>query len=148
MSPENETIDNGILLVTGSNLRAEQIDRPLAYMLANCMLNMVEKAGGNTKVTVISDLWYLNSEPLKELPTISIGSPNINAVTAFFSRRLENVLVIDNQLSIQMDLSFQDLRAAIWGIDLKHTQESIFLFKEKGYLEKFVNATCKWYSHP
>ncbi len=148
MSPDNETLENGILIVTGSNLKAEQADRPLAYMLANCMHEKLKQAGSCSKVTVISDLWYLNSEPLKELPTITIGSPNINAVTAFFSRRLENVLVIDNMLSIQMDLTCQDLRVALWGNDLKHTKESIFLFKEKGYLDKFVSATCKWYSHP
>ena len=148
MSPEKETFENGILIVTGSNLHAEQTDRPIAYLVANAIQDKLHAIGSGSKVTVISDLWYLNSEPLKELPTISIGAPNINAVTAFFSRRLDNVLTIDNTLTIQMDVDCNDLRVALWGSSTKNTQEAIILFNEKGYLNRFVDATCKWYSHP
>ena len=148
MSPETETFENGILIVTGSNLHAEQTDRPMAYLLANALQDRLKAIGSSSKVTVISDLWYLNSEPLKELPTISIGAPNINAVSAFFSRRLDNILSIDNTLTIQMDVSCTDLRVALWGSCTKNTQEAIILFNEKGYLNQFIEATFRWYSHP
>ncbi len=148
MSPDNETLENGILIVTGSNIRAEQTDRPMAYILARDIIEKTAIMGTGARVTVISDLWYLNSEPLKELPTISIGGPKINAASAYLSRRLENLLIIDNTLTIQLDPTYQDLRVSLWGTDTCRTQDAISIFKQKGYLDKFLQATCKWYSHP
>ncbi len=81
-----------LLIVTGSSLRAEEVDRPLAYYLkqridqwpgphaadgAEADPEAAEEpsAVAPMRVLVVSDFRWMNDEPLQELPTISIGGP-------------------------------------------------------------------------
>ena len=67
MVPESELLENGVLIVTGSNLRAEKGDRPMAYRLKSTIENMFNGQSDRHTVVVISDLWYLNAETLQTL---------------------------------------------------------------------------------
>ena len=82
MFPDNEIIKTGLLIVTGSTLRAEQMDRPLAYHLKDVIEKQLVELSGDLQIVVISDLWYLNSQSLQKIPTISVGGPGVNAVAA------------------------------------------------------------------
>ena len=115
MSNCGEIAERGLLIVTGSNLRAEMADRPLAYDLQQRAQEFACEEGQELLIAVISDLWYLNAEALQARPMIAVGGPGVNAVSANLYRRLPNVLVADNALAIQMDPHLQDLRAAVWG---------------------------------
>jgi len=128
-----------ILLVTGSTLRAEIADRPLAYRLRKMIRRRLED-DDFWRPVVVSDIWYLNSESLQRQPTISVGGPGVNAVSQFFYSRLPSALAIDGTLLIQMDIEMKDHRCCIWGMDHARTVEALRLFVRKGYLDRFLEG--------
>ncbi len=137
---DSDLARSGMVIVTGSVIRAEEADRPLAYRLKNTIGQRLDQSDNDFPVIVISDLWYLNSVALQEAPAISIGGPGINAVSAHFFKRIPNALMVDNRLLIQLDPELEDLRACIWGIDHALTVNALELFINKGYLDSFLEA--------
>jgi len=135
---------NGLVIVTGANIHAERYDRPLAYHVKNIIENDYATVG-EFSVVVMSDLWYLNAEPLRRLPTISLGRPGVNALGAHLLKRLPHVLAVDNALLIQLDPAFVDLRASIWGTDHDLTVNATDLFVKKGYLKRFLEGAVQRY---
>jgi len=145
MIPDENLAENSLLVVTGSSLRAELADRPLAYRMKTFIEQKLEQMGfdsADPTVAVLSDLWYLNVEALHRLPTISLGGPKVNALSAYLSKRLSNALVVDNALIIQMDLDKEDLRACIWGSNCQNTASALDIFVKKGYLEQFLHVAA------
>ena len=49
-------------------------------------------------VVVCSDVWRLNDESISTRPTISIGGPGVNALSAFLGDKLSSVFVVEDQL--------------------------------------------------
>lgn len=139
MPLEEEDATNLILIVTGSTVRAETCDRPLAYRLARAIRRRMAKEACLQPV-VISDIWYLNSESLQRLPTISIGGPGVNAVSQFFFAKLPTALGIDGLLLIQMDVALEDHRCCIWGMDHHKTVDALKVFATCGYLDQFLEG--------
>ena len=66
-----------VLLVVGAHLEAEVTDRALGYRLREQILAW--QAGADCpqplRPVVCTDLWYLNNQPLRQRPAISIGRP-------------------------------------------------------------------------
>ncbi|HEX2974098.1 MAG TPA: hypothetical protein VHP11_17325 [Tepidisphaeraceae bacterium] len=124
MPLEEEDASNLILIVTGSTLRAEACDRPLAYRLQRMIRKRMAKEVFLRPV-VIGDIWYLNSEELQQLPTISVGGPGVNATSQFFFPKLPTALGIDGLFTIQMDVAQEDHRCCIWGLDHHKTIQAI-----------------------
>jgi len=136
----SENMRKKILVVTGSTLRAEECDRPLAYRVKG---RIDELCGGDTRkhAIVMSDIWYLNNKVLQSLPVISVGGPSVNAVSALlFQKHLPYALAVDNTFIIQMDVSFKDCRAAIWGTNHETTEEAVEIFLKEDYIGRFVRA--------
>ena len=133
-------MERGILIVTGSCLQAELADRFLAYRLKE----FIEKQFDNENIAcppiviVLSDLWYLNTESLHELPMISVGSPHVNAVSAHLVNRLPRAVHIEKKLIIQMDLDLRDRRVTIWGCNGTMTGQALQIFTKRGYLARFL----------
>ena len=77
---------NAVLIVVGAHLRAEEADRPLGYELKRRIEAWRDKHLGQLTVPlgaiVCSDLWYLNDVELQKRPTVCIGGPGVNALTA------------------------------------------------------------------
>lgn len=145
MFPDNEIIKTGLLIVTGSTLRAEQMDRPLAYHLKDVIEKQLVELSGDLQIVVISDLWYLNSQSLQKIPTISVGGPGVNAVAANLYEKLSKTLIVEERLVIQMDLHLQDLRASVWGTNHDLTVNATELFIDRGHLKNFVSAVLAQY---
>ena len=130
MPLEEEDTSNLLLIVTGSTLRAEGCDRPLAYRLQR-LIRKRTAPEAFLRPEVISDIWYLNSEALQELPTISIGGPGVNAVSQFFFAKLPTALGIDGLLRIQMDVALEDHRCCIWGMDHSKTIDALRVLRQR-----------------
>jgi hypothetical protein len=88
---------------------------------------------------VCSDLWYLNNQPLRLRPTITLGRPEINAVTAFLASRVPTAMVVDESFRIQLDPELIDLKACVWGADARDTSEALSCFVER-YLSAYLDA--------
>lgn len=135
--------DRLILIVTGAHLRAEASDRPLAYRLAEKLRPAIAKACDEDDqapgVLVCSDIWWLNNDALRTRPTISIGAPDVNALTAYLADKLPFVYSIEGQLGVQMDLDFVDPWATIWGVSERTTTQAVEAFEAK-YLDHFAKG--------
>lgn len=144
-------VDRLIPIVTGVQLNAELGDRPLAYRVeaeAKEILGRLigpPEAGGPPRLApaVVSDVFYLNHEPLQTRPTISIGGPGMNALSAALVNELPTVVAIENVLVVQMDLEWNDVRCAVWGMDHLDTVRAVELFLTKGYLETFLRGVVE-----
>jgi hypothetical protein len=130
-------LDSLILIVVGSTLRAEEKDRPLAQQLvAEIQKRLPEDSDWQS--LVVSDLYYINNQELHRCPTISFGGPGVNHLSGMYFRELPAALAVDNVLLIQMDVTVQDLRACIWGMNHETTVEALHTFIEKGHLERYL----------
>jgi len=137
--------DRLVLIVTGSSLRAEAEDRPLAYALRDRLLMERDKQTGRAgddppfDALICSDIWRLNTDSLRGCPTISVGGPDVNALTAYLTDKIDSAYVVEDALMVQVDLDFADLRACCWGVDRARTAKAVDSFAEK-YLDAYVKA--------
>jgi len=125
-----------ILIVTGSSLRAEQMDRPLAYYLQS-QIDELGTGRDDRMGLVLSDRYYLCHPDLHQLPLISVGGPGVNKLAQKLLKKLSAVLAVEDKFFIQMDADGEDLRASIWGMDNPQTQIAVVTFAER-YLPKFA----------
>ncbi len=139
-----------LLIVTGAHLRAETYDRAIAYRLRERVMARLnerfgpEKHGRPHPLTplVCSDLWYLNNEPLRSRPTISVGGPDVNALTAYLADKLPSVLAVEDVYLVQMDPDLVDVAACCWGADAESTLAAVEAFEAR-YLEEFLEEAAK-----
>lgn len=135
-----------LLIVTGSTLRAEDVDRPLAYYLKQRIEHWPEdpKAASpySFRVRVVADFRWIHDEPLQVLPTISIGGPGVNALSHRWLEEVPVSLAVDEQYYIQMDPDLDEPRASIWGMDNPTTQIAVSVFLER-FLPRFLEHCAK-----
>ena len=139
-----------LLIVTGSSLRAEDMDRPLGYYLKQRIEQSLHDATAASHqgledyiVRVVADFRWIHDEPLQTLPTISLGGPGVNALA---HRWLEDVpvsLAFSERYFIQMDPDLSEPRASVWGMDNATTQIAVSVFIDR-FLPRFLVrcATC------
>lgn len=132
-----------VLIVTGSSLRAEELDRPLAYYLLQQVEEGLATAAPDDgyRSRVVSDLRWMHDEPLQQLPTLSLGGPGVNLLAHRWLEELPLSLAVDNEYYLQMDPDLLDLRASIWGMDNATTQIAVSAFVRRflpRYLERCV----------
>jgi hypothetical protein len=133
-----------ILVVAGSTLRAEELDRPLAYYLKQQVERELARrlTGGldetPARVLVLADFRWMNDKPLQALPTISVGGPGVNAVAHLWFEELPFTYAVDEQFCIQMDPELVEARASIWGMDNPTTQIAASIFVER-FLPRFLD---------
>lgn len=124
--PENST-----LIVCGAHLRAEWYDRPIAYRLRERMAGVLGEG-----VLVCTDLWYLNHDELRHRPTVSVGGPEVNALSAYLAARLPSALVVQGRCVVQFDEEGGEPIAACWGAGPEGTLAAVEAFAER-YLGAF-----------
>lgn len=139
--------DRLILIVTGAHLLAEAADRPIAYALRQRLAQWLAEHGEQEspeqpRVLVCSDVWYLNNDPLRARPTISLGGPGVNALSAYLADKLPSAFAIENVLLVQADLDFVEVIACCWGRDAAATAAAVDAFTER-YLDAFMDAALK-----
>jgi hypothetical protein len=130
-----------LLIVTGSVLRAEELDRPLAYYLkqrVESYLDAHEPSLGPFEVRVVADFRWIHDELLQELPTISVGGPGVNALSQRWLKEVPLSLAVDERYYLQMDPDLEEPRASIWGMDNTTTQIAVSVFAER-FLPRFLD---------
>jgi hypothetical protein len=135
-----------IPIVVGAHPRAEADDRPIAYALAAEIERRLDRAGGPApRVTLCTDLWYLNDDRLRTMPTVSVGGPEVNALSAFLGDRVPSAFAIDGRLVVQMDLELGDPVACCWGVGAEATRAATEAFSDR-YLDLFLDAALRRWS--
>ncbi len=134
-----------LLIVVGAHLRAEDADRPLAYRLRDHINEWVDRHRQSLstpiKPVVCTDIWYLNHTVLHARPTVSIGGPGVNALSSHFARSIAGKSDDEQQVVLQIDPEFTDLRVSIWGTNHDLTIKGVDLFLSD-YLEAFLRAVA------
>lgn len=130
-----------LMVVVGAHVHAEEHHRPIAYQLCERISAMSRDELGSEGVRplVCTDLWWLNDPAMRERPTISIGGPEVNALTAYLTDKLPSAYAVDGALAVQLDVEFADPLAACWGTDPRQTASAVDVFC-RTYLRGFVRA--------
>jgi hypothetical protein len=130
-----------LLIVCGSTLRAEEVDRPLAYYLKQQVEERLRAAEGASsepwQVCVVADFRWIHDDPLQAMPTISIGGPGVNALAHRWLEEVPVSLAVDERYYIQMDPDLDEPRASVWGMDNATTQIAVSVFIER-FLPRFL----------
>jgi hypothetical protein len=128
-----------LLVVVGSTLRAEELDRPLGYFLRQRIEQAWDARGEHEplQVLVIADFRWLHEEELHGHPTVSIGGPGVNALAQQWLEEVPLSLAVEDQYYIQMDPDLEEPRASIWGMDNATTQIAVSVFIER-FLPRFL----------
>lgn len=142
-----------LLIVTGSTLRAEEMDRPLGYYLKQQIessLSQPPKAGQHSiddyVVHVIADFRWIHDEALQRLPTISLGGPGVNALAHKWLEEVPVSLAYNERYFIQMDPDLVEARASIWGMDNATTQIAVAVFLDR-FLPRFLDRCASSTAH-
>jgi hypothetical protein len=139
-----------LLIVTGSTLRAEEVDRPLAYYLKQRVEQYQAEhkpSGGPLDVRVVADFRWIHDEPLHTLPTISVGGPGVNALAHRWLEVVPVSLAVDGRYYLQMDPDLEEPRASIWGMDNVTTQVAVSVFIDR-FLPRFLEHSATSISNP
>jgi len=134
--------DDKILIVVGAHPIAEREHRAIAYTLRQRMAEALCAAAldhTTPEVLVCTDVWYLNDESIRSMPTVSIGAPGVNALTAFLASKLPSAFVIDDVLIVQLDPEMHTPLACCWGSTREATARAVDAFVEK-YMGSFLEA--------
>ncbi len=142
-----ESPERFILIVVGSTLRAEEVDRPLAYYLKQQVERAIARRpvpedNTPTQVAVVADFRWLNDEPLQSLPTLSVGGPGVNALAHRWFDEMPFSLAVDDTYFVQMDPLLTEPRASIWGMDNATTQIAVAIFVER-FLSRFLDRAAE-----
>ncbi len=138
----NVDINTIVPVVVGAHIRAEISDRPTANWLADQLDDELEQSCPELSAIVCTDLWYLNDERLRTRPTISVGEPELNALSAFLADKLPDVYSVKDVLIVQMDIRADDTLACCWGRDAESTSQAARAFVER-YLSGFTESVAR-----
>jgi hypothetical protein len=127
-----------ILVITGTTIRAEQMDRPLAYYLQS-ELEVLAEGDEDRFGLVVSDARYLNDEDLQDVPVISVGGPGVNVLAQRWLDDMPVVMHVEQKFFIQADWNATPPRASIWGMNNPLTKVAVITFAEK-FLKRFATA--------
>jgi hypothetical protein len=135
-----------LLIVTGSTLRAEEMDRPLGYYLKQRIEEAVKATAGQSEaghdvsdfqVRVVADFRWIHDEFLQGLPTISLGGPGVNALAHRWLEEIPISLAYNERYFIQMDPDLTEPHVSIWGMDNATTQIAVSVFLAR-FLPRFL----------
>ncbi|HEX5388018.1 MAG TPA: hypothetical protein VFW66_15045 [Gemmatimonadales bacterium] len=135
--------DETIVLVTGTSITAEERDRPTAYGLKA----EIDRRGGGLayrRAVVVGDTWYLEHRIFHLNPTIAIGGPGANGVTADFTDELPTVLNLDERAFVQADFEGEVKRASLWGVDASSTLAAVEAFVQRGVLDDLLQKIWRF----
>jgi len=142
-----------LLIVTGSTLRAEELDRPLGYYLKQRIEQALNEATTSGRqdlegyvVRVIADVRWIHDEPLQNLPTISLGGPGVNALAHRWLEEVPVSMAYSERYFIQMDPHLAEVRASIWGMDNTTTQIAVSVFIDR-FLPRFLERCATISAH-
>jgi hypothetical protein len=142
-----------LLIVTGSTLRAEEMDRPLGYYLKQrieqSLSEVVTVGTANLEdylVRLVADFRWIHDEPLQNLPTISLGGPGVNALAHRWLEEVPVSLAYSERYFIQMDPDLAQPRVSIWGMDNATTQIAVSVFVDR-FLPRFLERCATVSAH-
>jgi hypothetical protein len=140
-APDPTDPSRSLPIVVGAHPLAEIEDRPIAGALLRAVH---ARTGPDYPLAplVLTDLWYLNTDALRARPTISIGRPECNALSAFVADKLPSVHAVDGRSVVLLDPELHEPVACCWGVDSVSTAEAVHAFSTR-WLDRFLDAAAR-----
>jgi hypothetical protein len=135
--------DETIVIVTGSDIRAEERDRPTAYRLKQ---EIDRRSDGQPfrRAVVVGDVWYMDNRIFHLNPTIAVGGPGVNELAAGLVQRLATPWSQDQRSFVQADFDTDPKRAVLWGMDAESTMAAVQAFVAQGYLDDLLRRIWRF----
>ena len=135
--------DETVVIVTGSDLRAEERDRPTAYRLKE---EIDSRSDGQPfrRAVVVGDAWYLENRIFHLNPSIAIGGPGVNGLAAELSQSVALLWTQDQRAYVQADFEADPKRAVLWGMDAEATMVAVQAFVTQGFLEDLLRRIWRF----
>lgn len=129
--------DETVIIVTGSDIRAEERDRPTAYRLKQ---EIDRRSDGQAfrRAVVVGDAWYLEHRVFNLNPCIAVGGPGVNGLAAELSQQVPVVWTQDQRAFVQVDFAAEAKRALLWGVDAEATMMAVQTFVSQGFLDDLL----------
>ena len=135
--------DETILIITGSDIRAEERDRPVAYELKS----EIDRRGQGVafrRGVVVGDSWYLENRVFHANPMIAVGGPGVNAVSAQIVNDIPTVWGLRNEAYVQCAFEGDQKRAALWGMNTEATAAAVRAFMSERHLDRLLSLIWKF----
>jgi hypothetical protein len=135
--------DETVIIVTGSDLRAEERDRPTAYRLKQ---EIDRRSDGQAfrRAVVVGDSWFLENRVFHANPTIAVGGPGVNGLAAELSQQLPVAWTQDQRAYVQVEFDADHKRALLWGMDAEATMVAVQTFVSRGFLEDLLRRIWRF----
>jgi hypothetical protein len=135
--------DETVIIVTGSEIRAEERDRPTAYRLKE---EIDRRSDGQPfrRAVVVGDAWFLDHRVFHLNPSIAVGGPGVNGLTAELSQQVPVVWTQDQRAFVQVDFENPAKRAALWGLDAEATMLAVQTFVSRGFLDDLLRRIWRF----
>lgn len=135
--------DETVVIVTGSDIRSEERDRPTAYRLKQ---EIDQRSDGQVfrRAVVVGDAWYMQNRIFHLNPTIAVGGPGVNGVAAGFSQNVAVSWSQDQRAFVQTDFEAEPKRAVLWGADAESTMVAVQAFVSQGFLDDLLRRIWRF----
>jgi hypothetical protein len=132
-----------VVIVTGSDIRAEERDRPTAYRLKQ---EIDQRSDGQPfrRAVVVGDAWYLENRIFHLNPTIAVGGPGVNGLASELNQSVPVVWTQDQRAFVQADFDGDPKRALLWGMDAEATMVAVQAFVSQGFLEDLLRRIWRF----
>jgi len=137
--------DETVVIVTGSDIRAEERDRPSAYHLKQ----EIDRRGGGQafrRGVVVGDAWFLDNRVFHLNPAIAVGGPGVNGLSQQLAETLPVVWRLEERVFVQADLAAEVKRVSLWGVDAAATAQAVETFISQGFLDDLLGRIWRFRS--
>jgi hypothetical protein len=135
--------DETVVLVTGSDLRAEERDRPTAYRLKQ-EIDRLSDGQPFRRAVVVGDGWFLENRVFHLNPTIAVGGPGVNGLAAELAQQIPVLWSRDQRTFVQADFEQDPKRALLWGMDAETTMVAVEAFVSQGFLADLLRRIWRF----
>jgi hypothetical protein len=132
-----------VAIVVAADLDADAPDRRAAVGL----LEEIGRRGAGhpyRRGVLMSDLAWFETPLFHAAPTIAVGGPGVNGVSAKFGQELPTVWTADDRALIQAEFRENAPRATVWGMDREATAASVEAFIHRGWLDEFLDRCWRF----
>lgn len=132
-----------VVIVIGSDLEPGHPDRLGAEAL-KAEIDSRGRGWSYRRAVVVDDERWFETPMIHAAPTISIGGPGANGVSARMAGELPAVWTDADRVVIQAELSDGPRRATLWGSDRHATREAVDAFIARGWLDEFLDRCWRF----
>ncbi len=132
-----------VAVVVAAELDGDAPDRRSAVRLKG----EIDRRGAGhpyRRAVLVRDLAWFETPLFHAAPTIAIGGPGVNGVSARFGQELPTVWTAEDRSLIQAEFRESVPRVTLWGMDAAATGDAVEAFINRGWLDEFLDRCWRF----